>query len=69
MTISDSFWATYIPPEFVTKISDWNPGHFVEKGVRNHIFVDSCSPIHFSRRNVEGRKKVNKIVENKKRMF
>ena len=39
-------------------------GKFLEKGARNHIFVDSCSSVAFSEKNIKRGRKVDKVLSN-----
>ena len=66
-----SFWVTYIPSGFVTRISDRNLGKFLEEGAKDHICVDCCSPMNFSekREGNESRQNYEKLKSPKKPVF
>ena len=61
-----SFWVTYISSGFVTRISDRNPGKFLEKGAKNHICVDCCFPMDFSENTCKEKRKWIQFWEIKK---
>ena len=61
------FCITFIPSAFMTRIFYRNPGKFLEKFTKNHIFVDCSSPMDFSEKNAEREKKVKRILRNEKK--